>query len=825
MSYAQFSGNAQQGYNQPPAQGQQTGPGYNQPKPNQPAQGQQTSQSYSQNTIPPPPSMNPNQMGYTQQQYSNPQQQPYTSSPQSNTGMQSQRVEQRPPSGQHTNQPPAQGQQSHAPGPMIPTNMAGAASRLRKASTADDERRSFAEYLNTISKLQQDPHLRGKIPINPTDDSLYRICAESILLSKFINSIREGTVDERSLCTKPNRNVFETNNNHALAISGARTLGCKITNIGPEDLTNGNSNLILGVLWQLIRLSLLSHVNLAAHPSLIALKEANEDVQQFIDMAPEMTLLRWFNHQLRLAGHPRRITNFSTDIQDGDNYTILLHQIAPLQCGLEPLHESDPLKKAEMILKNTEKIGCRQFIQPQDIVNGNDKLNLAFVANLFNSHPALSANANAFEAQQKAEEIQRAVQEQIQRKEQELRARMENEERVMQNRLQQMENEWRERMKQEEMRMKQQWKQEEDLRRAQLEDQQKKMTEWEREQARKNEEWMKAQADQNALTQQKLSELEREKQRILDERRKLEEEKRRRESQPWNAPSSQQPSYSNTSSQQQQQQPPYSSNMSSSQYSSYTPPVTSDNPYNTTAPMGILKEGQNPNVGNSPSYNQGGYSSQYQSNTNSSFQYGGKSNYVPPVTSDNPYNTTAPMGILKEGQNPNIGNSPSYNQGGYSSQHQSSTNSSSQYGGPQYQNNQGASSGGFQNSQYQGPSDNSYSPHMHNSGYSSVSMSTQDSYSSQNPQYGSNVQNSNPHTSFIPGAPTDYSSSDFSSFSGNQYQPSFPQDPNVEMGVPSGPGTDMGFAPPGSHMGSFIPPHGNPPNFQQHYPNQPPPGW
>lgn len=57
--------------------------------------------------------------------------------------------------------------------------------------------------------------------------------------SKFINTIRDNTVDEKLLCTKPNRNVFETNNNHALAISGARTLGCKITNIGPEDLTNG----------------------------------------------------------------------------------------------------------------------------------------------------------------------------------------------------------------------------------------------------------------------------------------------------------------------------------------------------------------------------------------------------------------------------------------------------------------------------------------------------------------------------------------------------------------------------------------------------------
>lgn len=33
--------------------------------------------------------------------------------------------------------------------------------------------------------------------------------------------------------------------------------------------------------------------------------------------------------------------------------------------------------------------GCRSFLTPQDVVDGVYKLNLAFVANLFNKHPAL----------------------------------------------------------------------------------------------------------------------------------------------------------------------------------------------------------------------------------------------------------------------------------------------------------------------------------------------------------------------------------------------------------------------------------------------------
>lgn len=41
------------------------------------------------------------------------------------------------------------------------------------------------------------------------------------------------------------------------------------------------------------------------------------------------------------------------------------------------------------MLKQAGKIGCRKFVRPKDVVKGNQRLNLAFVANLFNTHPAL----------------------------------------------------------------------------------------------------------------------------------------------------------------------------------------------------------------------------------------------------------------------------------------------------------------------------------------------------------------------------------------------------------------------------------------------------
>lgn len=41
------------------------------------------------------------------------------------------------------------------------------------------------------------------------------------------------------------------------------------------------------------------------------------------------------------------------------------------------------------MLQQAAKLKCRSFVTPQDVVSGIYKLNLAFVANLFNNHPCL----------------------------------------------------------------------------------------------------------------------------------------------------------------------------------------------------------------------------------------------------------------------------------------------------------------------------------------------------------------------------------------------------------------------------------------------------
>jgi plastin-1 len=47
------------------------------------------------------------------------------------------------------------------------------------------------------------------------------------------------------------------------------------------------------------------------------------------------------------------------------------------------------MQRAEQVLVNADKLGCRKFLTPKSLVAGNPKLNLAFVAHLFNTHPGL----------------------------------------------------------------------------------------------------------------------------------------------------------------------------------------------------------------------------------------------------------------------------------------------------------------------------------------------------------------------------------------------------------------------------------------------------
>ncbi|OGM39551.1 fimbrin [Aspergillus bombycis] len=235
----------------------------------------------------------------------------------------------------------------------------------------EDERTEFTRHINAV--LAGDPDVVTSCRLPPTR-------------SRY-------TIDERVL-NKPGKkikelNAFHMSENNNIVINSAKGIGCSVVNIGSGDIIEVREHLILGLIWQIIRRGLLGKIDIKLHPELYRLLEEDETLEQFLRLPPEQILLRWFNYHLRNAKWNRQVTNFSTDVKDGENYTVLLNQLAPDACSQGPLQTQDLLQRAEQVLANADKLGCRKFLTPTSLIAGNPKLNLAFVANLFNTIPGL----------------------------------------------------------------------------------------------------------------------------------------------------------------------------------------------------------------------------------------------------------------------------------------------------------------------------------------------------------------------------------------------------------------------------------------------------
>lgn len=251
-----------------------------------------------------------------------------------------------------------------------------------------EEQISFSEWIN--SNLHHDQDLKHLLPIDPEGKALYEKIKDGILLCKLINHSCPDTIDERAI-NKKNLTVYTQFENLTLALVSSSAIGCNIVNIDAHDLQKGKPHLVLGLLWQIIRVGLFSHITLDSCPGLATLISDDERIEDLMKMSPEAILLRWVNHHLERAGIQRRCNNFTTDINDSEIYSYLLKQIAPPEAGvgMEAIHEPHMIMRAETMLQQAAKLNCRAFVTPQDVVNGVYKLNLAFVANLFNNHPGL----------------------------------------------------------------------------------------------------------------------------------------------------------------------------------------------------------------------------------------------------------------------------------------------------------------------------------------------------------------------------------------------------------------------------------------------------
>ncbi|XP_059434599.1 fimbrin-2 isoform X2 [Corylus avellana] len=253
---------------------------------------------------------------------------------------------------------------------------------------SESEKASYVAHINNY--LAQDDFLNRYLPIDPSTNDLFEIAKDGVLLCKLINVAVPGTIDERAINTKRVLNPWERNENHTLCLNSAKAIGCTVVNIGTQDFIEGRRHLVLGVISQIIKIQLLADLNLKNTPQLVELVDDSKDVEELMSLPPEKILLRWMNFQLKKAGYRKIVTNFSSDVKDGEAYAHLLNVLAPEHSNPSTLAAKDPLARAKLVLEHADRMGCKRYLTAKDIVEGSPNLNLAFVAHIFQHRNGLS---------------------------------------------------------------------------------------------------------------------------------------------------------------------------------------------------------------------------------------------------------------------------------------------------------------------------------------------------------------------------------------------------------------------------------------------------
>ena len=253
---------------------------------------------------------------------------------------------------------------------------------------SEEERTAYVKVIN--SSLADDPTCKKYLPIDPNSNEVFDRIKDGVILCKLINKAQEGTIDERVINTKDNMNIFQQVENLNLAISAAKSIGLNVIGLNYDQIMDGkNFIMVLGLMWQVVKLVVLSNIQLKHHPELIRLLNPGEQLSDLLKLSPEQLLLRWFNYHLKAANYDKKITNFSGDVKDSEKYTILLNQLNSNLCDKSALNEQDKKKRAKKVIDNSKKLGAESYITPEDIVAGNSKLNTLFVASIFNAYPGL----------------------------------------------------------------------------------------------------------------------------------------------------------------------------------------------------------------------------------------------------------------------------------------------------------------------------------------------------------------------------------------------------------------------------------------------------
>lgn len=143
--------------------------------------------------------------------------------------------------------------------------------------------------------------MKRLLPVEQDNGELYKKVQDGLIICKLINIAQPDTIDERAI-NKKNLNTYSKLENLVLALTSCSAIGCNVVNIDADDISKGKPHLVLGIIWQIIRVGLFSQINLEQVPGMFRLLNEGETLDELRRLSPEQILIRWVNYHLANVG-------------------------------------------------------------------------------------------------------------------------------------------------------------------------------------------------------------------------------------------------------------------------------------------------------------------------------------------------------------------------------------------------------------------------------------------------------------------------------------------------------------------------------------------
>ncbi|KAL2316693.1 hypothetical protein Fmac_030569 [Flemingia macrophylla] len=248
----------------------------------------------------------------------------------------------------------------------------------RSGLSTDIKKVSYAEMItDDVQTSREERCFRlwiNSLGISMHVNNLFEDVRNGWVLLEVLDKIFPGSVNWKQATRPPIRMPFRKVENCNQVIEIASELRFSLVNVAGNDIVQGNKKLILALLWQLMRFTMLQLLkNLRSRSQGKEISDAD--------------ILKWANRKVKSIGRTSHIESFKDkSLSNGLFFLELLSAVEPrvVNWNLVTKGGSDDEKRlnATYIISVARKLGCSIFLLPEDIMEVNQKMILTLTASI-----------------------------------------------------------------------------------------------------------------------------------------------------------------------------------------------------------------------------------------------------------------------------------------------------------------------------------------------------------------------------------------------------------------------------------------------------------